>query len=509
MTCLAVVPIFVNAGAALLPALVAGVASALAVLFKPRELWQLCRRRPMTPVAVVTCAAAVGMGGWWVVGGAQASAKARNPAGIDWIKVAEQIAGGEGKAELATSERHASVFRFDYSRCGHDGGASPVKLHRKWRFDADGATILSSPLVANGRVYGATYFQDVAGSAGEVFCLDAATGQAIWRTAADGDVAFKPFFSSPALSEEGKYVLIGQGLHPDKDCDLICLEADSGKVHWRVKTPLHIEGSPAVKGDMVVAGAGAIEGPDHKPTGDPGMVIAVRISDGKVLWTYAVNDPESSPAISNEGIVFIGSGFQGNAVIALRTETDEQLQTRGLSRLLWKAPTPYPVTGAVTLAGDLVIVGAGNSDYVNAAPDPAGLVMALDVRTGQVRWKKEMGDAVLGPVAARDGKVICPVRTGHVVALDQKDGKELWRVAISGNVPILAGPAFTGTHVYAVSGDGVLAVVDVGGPTVLEKHTVNSTPGTMGLSLSSPIVVGGHVFVGSETGGVSCYGEGR
>ena len=112
--------------------------------------------------------------------------------------------------------------------------------------------------------------------------------------------------------------MIGQGLHDDADCDLLCLDASSGAVRWQIKTPLHIEGSPAIFGDMVVAGAGAIEGPDHKPTTHIGMVIAVRISDGKKLWQYDMNDPESSPAIDEDGTVYIGSGFQGNAVVALR-----------------------------------------------------------------------------------------------------------------------------------------------------------------------------------------------
>jgi len=43
---LAVVPIFVNAGAALLPAIIAGLASVFALIFKPRELFALFRRKP-------------------------------------------------------------------------------------------------------------------------------------------------------------------------------------------------------------------------------------------------------------------------------------------------------------------------------------------------------------------------------------------------------------------------------------------------------------------------------
>ena len=46
MTPLAVVPIFVNAGAAILPAVLAGIVSLAAILFKPREWLRICRTLP-------------------------------------------------------------------------------------------------------------------------------------------------------------------------------------------------------------------------------------------------------------------------------------------------------------------------------------------------------------------------------------------------------------------------------------------------------------------------------
>ncbi|HEX2972781.1 MAG TPA: PQQ-binding-like beta-propeller repeat protein [Tepidisphaeraceae bacterium] len=321
----------------------------------------------------------------------------------------------------------------------------------------------------------------------------------------------KPFFSSPALTIDGKYLLIGQGLHFDADCHLLCFQAATGQLRWRIATPLHIEGSPAIHGDMVVAGAGAIEDENHKPKTDPGFVLAVRISDGQELWRYRLADPESSPAISPDGIVFIGSGFQGNALVALRSETDPQLQKKNLDRLLWRTPLPYPITGAVTLVDDLVIVGGGNGDYITSAPNPAGLVAALDARTGQVRWQTQLEDSVLGAIAAADGKLFAPVCSGQVIALNQSDGKILWRQCVSGKAPIAAGPALAKGYVYAVSKDGYLAILDAQTGKLLERHNLNAEgmPGQSGLSLSSPTVGGGRLFVGSETGGLRCFAGGN
>ena len=299
--------------------------------------------------------------------------------------------------------------------------------------------------------------------------------------------------------------MIGQGLHSDRDCSLLCFDATTGQFRWAVKTPLHVESSPALLGNMAVVGAGAIEGQDGKAVGDPGYVVAVRIEDGKELWRQPINDPESSPAIDNDGTVYIGSGCNGNAVVAIRSESDEQLRAKKLPRVAWQTPVAQPVLGAVTLAGDLVVAGAGNGDVVHSSRNAEGLVVALDRKTGAIRWQTPLGDAVLGTIAFRDGVLICPSRTGEVTALAVGDGRVLWRTRISGHAPVLAGCAFTGRRVYAVSSDGYLAVVDSQEGKVLETTYLNdrAKPGS-GLTLSPPQVFGGRVLVGSETGGLHC-----
>jgi len=510
MDMLAVVPIVVNAGAALLPAILAPLASALALLLRPRELAAAVRRRPLRWLSAVAVCAAAGAGGWWLL---SAAALARSPqtavAAIDWAQVALALERSDLVAAAGTDA--IAVFRQGYHRSGHAGGAAPRGLRLRWAYTAPGSMFLSSPTVRGNRVYATYSTPDPAGWFGTVLCMDLASGRVIWETnVANGEV-LKPFFSSPAITEDGKWLLIGQGLHDNDNCALLCLDAETGQPRWTVPTPLHIEGSPAILGDMVVAGAGAIEGPDRKPRGDIGFVLAVRISDGAELWRYALNDPESSPAIALDGTVYIGSGFQGNAVVALRSETDQQLAAAGLSRLIWRTPSPHPVTGAVTLVDDLVIVGAGNSDYVFSHPQPAGVVLALDAKTGEVRWTADLGDAVLGPIAAVNGRIVAPVRSGQVVAMTDYSGAVLWSARISGRSPILAGPAAAEGLVYAVSRDGYLGVIDAATGELLEKVAINddANPGREGLSFSSPTVAHGLVIVGSETGGLRCYEAAR
>jgi len=530
---LAVVPVFVNAGAALLPALLAGLVSALTLLFRPRELFRACKKKPHVPLIVIASIALLVLLVRWATapaeteprgGGSEPGARRGN----DWPQVAIEILRQEERARLMQGSPPAGVpeeepaekladgpevYRGAYQRSGYEGGGSPTKLTLLWEFRQDDTMVLSSPLVSGKFVYCATAYLDPPGTFGSVFCLNSTNGELVWETflkSSSPEVDFKGFFSSPALTADGKHLIIGQGLHTDAESELICLDAATGDVKWLLPTPLHIESSPAIEGDIVVAGAGAIEtGSDHKPRGDPegrghpGYVLGARIADGKELWRFPVIDPESSPAI-HDGVAMIGSGLNGGEVVALKIAAD----TSEGERLLWRTKTPFPATGSVTLHEDLVLIGCGNGDFVFAAPNPRGMVLALDRASGKVRWSIEMPDAVLGPIAVRDGMAICPIRNGEIVALDLKaEGKELWRRQISERSPALAGPALTGTHVYATTSDGYLSVLDAMSGEVLQRVYINhrNKPGELGLTFSSPLVSGGRVFVGSETGGLRCY----
>ena len=515
MNVLAVVPIFTTAGVALLPTIVAAIASMAALAAEaariaavgPAAAGGSGRRRGSRRAGLAAWALASGMSSR-----SSALAGPRAVVHCDWAKVAEEIIAQErnGKRRLhrlsRLPRRPALVLGRDFSRCFYAGGPSPFRLKPLWRFRPEETMFLSSPVVAGKRVFAAGCQTDLGNYTGLLACIDSETGKPLWQVTQVAGEDLRPFFSSPALTRDGKYLVIGQGLHSDRDCSLLCFDAATGQLRWAVKTPLHVESSPAILGNMAVVGAGAIEGPDGKAVGDPGFVVAVRIDDGKELWRQPVNDPESSPAIDDDGAVYIGSGCNGNAVVAIRSESDEQLRDKKLDHASpGKRPLAQPVLGAVTLAGDLVVAGAGNGDVVHSSRNAQGLVVALDRKTGAIRWQTPLDDAVLGTIAYREGALICPSRTGEVTALTVGDGRVLWRTRVSGNAPVLGGCAFTGRCVYAVSSDGYLAVIDCKEGKVLEKTYLNdqAKPGS-GLTLSPPQVFGGRVIVGSESGGLHC-----
>jgi len=112
-------------------------------------------------------------------------------------------------------------------------------------------------------------------------------------------------------------------------------------------------------------------------------------------------------------------------------------------------------------------------------------------------------------VAVQGTRAIVPVRNGEVVAIDlDAKRKILWRQRITDTAPVLAGTAFTGTHVYAVSSDGTLAVLDATDGKIIERHPINrpGKPGELSFSISAPMISNGLVIVGSETGGIQAFG---
>ncbi len=538
----AVVPIIINTGAALFPTIMAFLANIAAVAFNPRALSQFLRTRWRLVSAVTASLAVVFFVGVPLLRPAPLSRNgakgATAPAQIDWAKVATDLIAqeklhrtGDAPVLMAAASAPGEVVAAPPSdaspaspastptntalvntpvaaapnspQASSGGGASPAGLTPLWSFQPEDGLFLGSPAIVGKRIYVSANQTDLGGYTGLLASLDYDTGKPIWQVTEMNGSPLPPFFSSPAVTADGKYLVIGQGLHQDRNSSLLCFETATGKLHWAVKTTLHIESSPVIQGDMAVVGAGAIEGNDGKAVGDPGFVFAVRISDGKQLWKQAVNDPESSPAIDSGGIVYIGSGFNGQAVVALRSGTDEELAAQKLSRIVWRTPLAYPITAPVTLAGELVIVGGGNGDMVHSDKNPQGLVVALNRKTGQIVWQTKFEDSVLGRIAVRDNMMICPLRTGEVAALAVADGHLLWRSRVSGTAPLLVGGALTKDRAYVVSNDGYLAAFATATGKLLEKVYLNDQKkaGT-GLSLSSPQVSGNRIIVGSETGGL-------
>ena len=211
----------VNAGAALLPAILAALTTFLSLLFKPRELWLACQRRPLVPLTIL--ASALGI---WAIAVLLADARFRPPPApaiasvqpyqIDWTRVAlERI---EAKKHTPASAIPAPVPAATGEPFILRGG--PLRLGRVGAAPAEGVApgleilpaldgrirrragrhrihdSLQSRRAWN-RVFGASCLIDPPDTFGAIFALDAVNGPQLWTVDTLDDVELKGFFGPP------------------------------------------------------------------------------------------------------------------------------------------------------------------------------------------------------------------------------------------------------------------------------------------------------------------------
>jgi quinohemoprotein ethanol dehydrogenase len=165
-------------------------------------------------------------------------------------------------------------------------------------------------------------------------------------------------------------------------------------------------------------------------TSNFGRVYALDAATGKELWTY---DPQIDGRWAryaccdavNRGVV----AFEGTLYVGAIDGWLHALDA-GTGRLRWKVDTligrderkPYTITGAPQLAGDLVVIGNGGSDFAGVR----GYVSAYDRKSGALRWRfyTVPRDPALGP---QDQPHLA-------AALETWDARHPWSAGIGGTV---------------------------------------------------------------------------
>jgi outer membrane protein assembly factor BamB len=207
-----------------------------------------------------------------------------------------------------------------------------------------------------------------------------------------------------------------------------------------------------------------------------GLLSAFDAHTGAARW--AVRMPNqydfSSPPTAADGVVFTAGAGIGGTLYAVR-ERDGQI--------LWTASVDNGDYSSPALSADDVYVSyACNDTY------------AFDRRTGQRRWMH------LGPCEGGGGNTVV-LANGHVHTLDYFGNLILDAAtgSVLGTYDALGILAFDGPVGFSLLRDRVTAIDFSTGAT---RWTI-SAPGLV----TAPVVAGGYLYFGSETGVVSAYDE--
>jgi polyvinyl alcohol dehydrogenase (cytochrome) len=254
--------------------------------------------------------------------------------------------------------------------------ANVASLAVKWSFTT-GGDVSATPTVAGDALY-------VPDWAGNVYAINRQTGQPIWSVQVPQLDGYAGAVSRSSPAVHGDDVIIGDiendgatNLH--NGANLMALNRQTGKLHWKTQVDDQgaaiITGSPVVYQDVIYVGISSNEEilaipNSYRCCTFRGSVVAVDANTGKVLWkTYTIPDNAGQPG-----------GYSGNPV--------------------WQPPAIDPERG-------LLYIGTGNNYDVPAsvlacaAKDPKAdctapddyfdTAMALDLKSGRIRWSYKVG----------------------------------------------------------------------------------------------------------------------
>jgi outer membrane protein assembly factor BamB len=204
-------------------------------------------------------------------------------------------------------------------------GSPEIKL--KWRMPISSG--YTGPTVAEGRVYVADRLTEPS-EMERVLCLDWQTGKMLWTHRYDckyGGIGYKAGPRASVLLADGRAYSLGTAGH------LFCFDAASGKVFWshdlkeeyRVRMPhWGISAAPVIEGDLLIVQAGGQ---------DKACVCAFDKTTGQERWKALPDDASySAPIVIDQAGRRVVVCWTGNRIVGLDPAD---------GRLLWEHPFPW------------------------------------------------------------------------------------------------------------------------------------------------------------------------
>jgi len=347
----------------------------------------------------------------------------------DWLTYAGNYAG----------HRHAIQNQITRHNIQH------VRLAWAAQLPSGSPSLESSPIVVGGRMF-------VTESPEGVTALDAKTGAVLWEfhRPVPSNIPLCCGSQNRGVAVLGKTVFVAT-----LDAHLLALDAATGAKSWDVEVAdwrqgYSMTGAPLAIDDRIVVG---IAGGDF---GIRGFITAYSASDGAQQWKFYTVPAPGQPGHETWG----NDSWQHGGVATWTTGAYDP----ALGLIYWGTGNPDPVFNSKTRPG--------NNLYANS-------VVALDVRTGQLRWYYQFTpsddhdwDSAQQPVLADikwQGQTIPALffanRNAFFYALDRKTGrfllakpfaKETWASGFTADGrPILlpnSHPSRSGTVIWPAAG---------------------------------------------------------
>lgn len=285
----------------------------------------------------------------------------------------------------------------------------------------------SSPAVADGKVV-------TMGVGGVLSCLDAATGNLIWRKDPFPKVVPRFFTSVSPIVVDGVAVahLGGAG-----NGAIIAYDLATGNEKWRWDGEGPDYGSPVL---LTVAGTKQIVTPTEK------SIVSIGLADGKLLWQLPFVPPgraynAATPIVDGQTVIITGAGRGTKAVKV------EKQGSGFVTKELWSVPKLAPQFSTPVLKNDLLF---GLSDR--------NKLYCINARSGQTAWTDATARGSRGFGAIVDaGSWLAVLANDSELIVFKPDGgaySEIARYKVA-ETPTYAHPVISGNRVFIKDQDSL------------------------------------------------------
>ncbi len=257
------------------------------------------------------------------------------------------------------------------------------------------------------------------------------------------------------------------------------------RIKWKFPTGDRIVSSPVWNDGVIYFG------------GDDGNIYAVDAKTGRQLWKHTTGGPAPSTPAVVDGTLYVVSydgklhaldARTGGVRWKFATGGERRFEAKGLNGLQPRNQTiadPFDVfLSSPVVAEGAVYFGSGD-----------GNLYAVDVASGELRWKFQTGDVVHASPAYANGVLYFGSWDSYFYAVEAATGKEKWRFH-GGEDPVLhnqvgfqSSPAVANGVVYTGCRDAQLHALDAA--TGKEKWHFDNA---LSWVISSPAVSDAKVF---------------
>jgi len=309
----------------------------------------------------------------------------------------DQLSGGTFYQSKPTAADGKLVFGtpsgFLYSLDAESG-------EENWKFEM-GAAISVGPAIAKGKIYAGQQ-----GSERFFYCLDANTGDLVWKQTIPGGWVW----GSAAVDEGLVYVPTVSGY-------ALCLDGETGHIVWMYPTAKSVPAEPAIDGDLVYFGSWS-----H-------ALYAFNKYTGEVVWKENGIGLDSGTLIAQDGKIYLPSGtnifkYFDAATGELLNDGNKNEEEKGVHSGFNASPA-----FADGMAFFTARVGRGFGGVPLSSR-----VYSVDPLTAKINWTFPDGGGLSAPALASGRVYIASGNSPFFYCLDQLSGKPHWIVKLGHRV---------------------------------------------------------------------------